>query len=1074
MTMKKKNDLWVQSTRSFRKFFLKLKIVLIISIVFIPITMPSFADVAFEKELISALAEGDLQQRQITGTVTDGEGNPLPGVSVIIKGSTLGTLTDAAGKYILPNVPQNSILVFSFIGMTTQEIPAEGKASINAVLSEDVVGLDEVIVIGYGTAKKSDLTGSVSRVEAESIKKQATTQVVETLSGTVAGLYSNQDASASGGASLELRGPSSLAAKTDPLIVLDGVIYPGSLREINPGDILSVDVLRDASSAAIFGSRAAGGVILITTQKGRQGKPTINFSSKVGVASTTNDFYPYGLDPDGDPMDYFNMRRDLLYENSKGVKQYYYYWNPDDLPNDVSVEQWRNYSPNPLADPLQEWFQRIDHFPIEEENFKKGRTTNFYDEVIGSGLRQDYSLSVGGGSENAKYYMSIGYLNNEGIIKGDEFSAVRTRLNLDFKVTDWLNLGTNTQFSYRDESVVQASLSMLARMSPYGVMYNDDGSPVMYPHEHPSSRNPLENYLGQDRLRDINSLFSVLYADVKLPFGITYRISYQPNFSFTKDFNFWSSDTFTGMSTYKNGYGTRDLTNAYGWQLDNLLKWNKTFGAHNFDITLLANAERNKSWTTEQYNSEFAPNQNLGFGALQFGAKPGLENSDLVSSGDALMARLNYTLLDRYLFTASFRRDGYSAFGQKNPRATFPAFALAWKIDSESFYNVSWMERLKLRFSWGENGNREIGAYSALAQMGAVINLNSAGNVETGVYNTRLANPNLVWERTASFNVGLDIGLFKNRIDMTIDAYDAETHDLLLNRQLPRITGFSSITSNLGVLGNQGIEATIRTVNYTRPNLSWRTTVVFSLNRNKIEELWGDFGNFKILNKDQYGELPDFQNQWFPGYARDIIWDYNRIGIWQLDEAENAVSFGLVPGDYKASDVNQDGDYTQFEDKKFIGYTEPRHRWGITNDFDIYKNFSLSFFIRADLGHLRSVPNLGNRSEFNRYNDWAWGYWSPENPDSKFQRNTYPDNLSQFEGSIRVFEPAGFLRLQDLSLSYNVDMTKLRRILPLQSLRILFTGRNVITMTKWPGFDPEASGTTPMPKTFTFGIDISL
>jgi TonB-linked SusC/RagA family outer membrane protein len=773
-------------------------------------------------------------------------------------------------------------------------------------------------------------------------------------------------------------------------------------------------------------------------------------------------------------MDYWDMRRDLLYQNSKGGKPYYYYWNPNDLPSEISLQEWKNYTSNPAEDPLEEWFMRIDHYPIEQQNFLAGKTTNFYDEVIGKGIRQDYNLSVGGALENIQYYMSVGYLNNEGIIKGDAFSTVRTRLNLDFKVTDWFNIGTNTQFAYRDESVVEASLSMLSKMSPYGNMYNDDGSLVMYPHEHQGSRNPLEDYVGQDRLRDINSLFSVLYADLKLPFGITYRLSYQPRFAFTKDFNFWSSDTYTGRNTYKNGYGTRSLTNSYSWMLDNLLKWNKTFGVHNFDVTLLANAERNKSWLTYQYNSEFAPNQNLGYNALQFGAKPGLSNTDNISSGDALMARLNYTLLNKYLLTASIRRDGYSAFGQKNPRAVFPAFAFAWKINEEPFYNIPWMDRLKLRLSWGENGNREIGAYSALAQMGAVLNLNAGGNVETGVYNTRLANPNLVWERTESYNLGIDVGLLGNRIDLVLDAYMSKTHDLLLNRQLPRITGFTSITSNLGVLANRGIEATLNTMNITRTNFSWRSSLIFSLNRNEIEELWGDYGDYKILNTEQYGELPDFQNKWFPGYARDIIWDYERIGIWQLDEAEDAVSYGLVPGDYKAADVDGDGDYSQFEDKKFIGYTVPRYCWGLTNEFDVYKNFSISVFVRADLGHIREIPNTGNRSEHNRYNDWSWDYWSPENPGAKFQRNTYPDNLSQFEGSIRPFEPAGFLRVQDLSLVYNVRMDKVKRLLPFQSLRIMLTGRNLMTFTKWPGFDPEASGTTPMPKTFTFGIDMSL
>jgi len=778
------------------------------------------------------------------------------------------------------------------------------------------------------------------------------------------------------------------------------------------------------------------------------------------------------MGPDDDPMDYFNMHRDHLWERTNYTFPYYYYWRPEDLPSDVSLDEWMGYVENPNSEPLQEWFNRIKAWPIEQENYRAGKITNFYDLTINPGIRQDYSLGVGGGTENANYYWSVGYLDNEGIIVGDQFQAIRTRINLDLQVAEWLKVGTNTQFTNRDESVVQANLGYLAQMSPYGSMWDPDGSLRWYPNDYSIAYNPLLDYYGRDRLRDINSLFSSLYGEATLPFGITYRISFQPSFSFVKEFNYYSTNTLTGRNTYKGGYGYRTNDNSYQWMLDNLIKWNKTFGVHNFDVTLLANAERDQYWNTDSYSSDFAPNENLAWHALQFGANPRVSDYDGASSGDALMARLNYTLKDKYLLTASIRRDGYSAFGQKNPRATFPAFALAWKISDEPFWKSSFMNRLKIRASWGQNGNRDIGAYSALAQLGSVTYYNGSG-VETGVYNTRLANPNLRWERTESLNFGLDIGLLENRIDITLDAYDAFTEDLLLNRQLPKITGFSSITSNLGKLGNRGIEATINTVNMSRPNFTWRSTLVFSMNRNKIIELWGDYGDYKLLNEEKYGELPDFENEWFPGYARDIIWDYERVGIWQMDEKDEAAKYLLEPGDYKVTDVNEDYKMTQFEDRMFIGYTAPRHRWGFTNEFDFYKNFTASVFIRADLGHLRPVPITGNRSTHDRRNDWAWGYWSQENPDAQFQKNDYPDNTSRFGGGIQPYISTGFIRLQDLSISYNVPHDKLQRVLPLQSLRILLTGRNLFTITDWIGFDPE-SGNTPMPKTLTLGVDISL
>jgi TonB-dependent starch-binding outer membrane protein SusC len=1012
-----------------------------------------------------------LQPRKISGTVTERDGTGLPGASVTVAGTTIGTVTNPFGGFELSIPADAGQLVISFVGMETVRVEISASDVYNIVLIPSAVNLDEIVVVGYGVVRRSDLTGSVSRIESSRIAQMAPTQITEALSGTVAGLYSTQGASAAGGGSLEIRGPSSLAATTEPLIVLDGVIYPGSMRDINPNDIESIDILRDASSSAIFGSRAAAGVILITTKRGVIGKPTIDFSSTVGLSSTANDFYPLGMAPGADPMDYFNMHRDLLTENARAGRPYGFFFHPDQLPGNVSVEEWMSWVDNPRATPLEEWFARINPYPTERENFLAGRTVNPYDHVIGTGLRQDYSLGVGGATENLRYYWSVGYLDNEGVIKGDKFSAIRTRLNLDLDVNSWFKVGTNSQFTNRDESVNQAQLAFVQQASPYGTLYNEDGSPRMYPHDYTAVRHPLEDFYGRNRERDINSLFSSLFAEMQLPLGISYRVSYQPQLAFTKDFNFWSTDTATGRDA-GGGTGRREQWVSYGWMVDNLLKWDQTFGAHRFDVTLLANAERNRSWYSRQDNRGFSPNQNLGYNALQFGSSPSLTNNDTEESGDALMARLNYSLLGKYLFTGSVRRDGYSAFGQDKPRATFPSVALAWQISEEGFYNPTWMvNRLKLRLSWGENGNRAIGAYSALARIGSVLHWGGSG-VQTGVFNTSLANPALRWERTESYNIGLDMGLFNNRVDITLDAYDATTTDLLLNRQLPRITGFNSVTSNLGALGNRGLEATVNSININQQNFQWRSTIVYSMNRNKIKELWGDYGNYTLLGVDRYGELPDFQNQWFPGYARDIIWDYERIGIWQLDERAAAAVYGLEPGDYKVTDVNEDGRLTQFEDKKFIGYTAPRHRWGFRNEFTVYRNLSASFFIRADLGHVRQVPNTGNRSVHDRTNDWSWDYWSPENPGAMFQRNVYPDNLGRYGGNIRPFAPTGFVRLQDASLSYNVPANHIQRF-QLQSLRVMLSMRNLLTFTNWPGFDPESS-MTPMPKTFTFGLDLTL
>ncbi len=1016
------------------------------------------------------------QQQGVTinGKVVDEHGEPLPGVSIVVKGTSMGTTTDVDGNYRLHNIPDSPVLIFSFVGMLPQEITVGDRTTINITMKEEVIGLEEVIAIGYGTVKRRDLTGSVSRVSSDQISKIASTQLTESLSGTVAGLYSTQGSRAAGGGSLEIRGPSSISASSSPLIVLDGVIYPGSIKDINPNDIESIDVLKDASSAAIFGSRAAAGVIIVTSKRGRSGKPTINFSTRVGISEPTRNVYPYGMGPNDDPMDYFNMHRDNMYERSNRNLPYYYYWRPEDLPDNISISEWLGYVENPNPDPLTEWFNRLNVWPIERENYLAGKTTNFYDLVIGRGLRQDYTVSASGATDNLNYYWSLGYQDNEGIIKGDQFSSIRSRINLDLNITDWLKVGTNTQFSYRDEGGVQANLRELAYMSPYGSMWEEDGSVRWYPNDYSAARNPLLDHYGTDQLLDIYSLFSILYGEFKLPFGITYRISVQPSIATTKEANYYSTNTFTGRTSYTGGYGYRYHTNEFAWMFDNLIKWNGSFGVHDFDVTLLANAEQSKSWRSNLYASNFSPNENLTYHGLQFGANQSLNTNDTQSSGDALMARLNYTLLDKYLLTASVRRDGYSAFGQLNPRATFPAFAFAWRVSEEPFYPQNdILNRLKVRVSWGENGNRSIGIYSALAQMGSR-RYYTGSSIQTGVYNTTLANPKLRWERTESFNIGLDVGLLNNRIDITLDMYDATTADLLLNRQLPKITGFESIMSNLGRLGNRGIEATINTVNINRPNFSWNSTLVFSLNRNKIKELWGDMGDFTLLNKEQYDELPDFQNEWFPGQALDVVWTYDRLGIWQEDEAKEAAKYNLEPGDYKVDDVNGDNVLSQFEDKKFIGYTKPRQRWGLTNDFTFFKNFTASIFIRADLGHIRSMPVTNSKDTYNQRNDWNWGHWSPENPDCEFAKLDYPDNLSRYGGGIGIYKPTGFLRIQDINLSYDVPTNVLNKILSIQSIRLSITGRNLLTFTKWPGFDPETGATTPMPRTITFGVDVTL
>ena len=1000
----------------------------------------------------------------VNGKVLDqDDGMPIIGVNVIEKGTTNGVLTNFDGEFSI-EVSSEATLEFSTLGYAATEIEVAGKTFIEVSLQTEVSELDEVVVVGYGSVKKSDLTGSVANVSSDTYKSQYMSQVTDMLQGTVAGLNLSQGTTAAGGGDIEVRGANSLNASTQPIIVVDGAIFNGSIRDINPSDVKSIDILKDASSAAVYGSRAASGVILITTKTGTSGKTTINFTSQLGVVRTTNKLAPNNAD------EYITFRQDANRALNTDRPSFYFN-NPAQLPEGVTIDQWRNESDNPNADNTREWLSRLSFFPIEVENFLAGNTVDWYNRVINkSAIERKYDLSISGGSEKVTYFWSMGYINNEGIIRGDTYSALTTRLNLNFKPTEWMDIGMNTQYTNRDESSVEANLFGMYRMSPYGSEFNDDGTIRRFPNEF-AVENPLLNFSGQDRENRINTLFSSLYTNIKLPFGINYKLSFQPRFEFSRDYNFWSSQTPRGG---QSGFATRLEFSSFNYLLDNILTWNKTFGSHAFDVTLLLNSEKNQSYESFLQNEQFTPNENLGFSGLQFGVNPAVRSNDTQSTADALMARVNYVFKDKYLLTASIRRDGYSAFGQENPRATFPALAFAWKVSDEGFFNVDAINQLKFRTSWGKNGNRDIDIYGALAQTDSDLYFDGT-NTQVGVFNSTLANRALRWEKTESLNFGIDLGLFNNRINLTADAYFMKTTDLLIERNLPEITGYSSILSNLGELQNRGVEITLNTVNINSENLTWRTNLNFSLNRNKINRLFGNF--------DENGEeLPDFTNQFFPGRAIDEIFDYNTLGIWQVDEAEAAAAVGLEPGDWKVEDVDGDGVYDELTDKQFIGFREPRFRIGMRNQFDFLKNFTAAIFLRGEFGQLasfRQALRQGGSDTYDRRNEVNIPYWTAENPINDFPRLI--TNTTVYGGGIQIYKSNSFVRVQNVTLSYNVPSAFLERY-GITDARIFFAGNNIFTITDWPGWDPESVGDrdnsfaigNPLPKRYSMGVSITL
>lgn len=1033
----------------------KIKQVLIIVLV-------SFMSLTIIKAENTRTLTDQQQKKQISGLVKDVNNEPIIGAKVQEKGNTSnGTVTDENGAFSL-SIPANATLHISYIGYLSQEVPTVGKNTMDIILIEDVKALDELIVVGYGSVKKSDLTGSVQRVDSDIYKNQNMSQVTDMLAGTVAGLNMVQSSSAAGGGSIEIRGRTSLNASTTPMIVLDGSIFNGNLRDINPQDVESIEILKDASSSAIYGARAANGVVMISTKKGKKGKAMISFSSQLGTSNTTNDFKPY------DKEGYLIYKRDLLRQKNPSMPSYYYD-DPNNLPNNVTLDQWRNASDNPQDDNVKEWLSRLSFFGVEVDNYINGRTMDWYKEAIGTGRRQKYDISVSGATEDLSYFWSIDYQKNEGVLRGDDYSVIRSRLNFDFDITPWLNVGINTHFSDRDESAVPVNWkNNLFYMSPYGSMYEEDGSLKWYPNDY-ALANPFLDYYERQRLRKFNSLFAAGYININLPFGISNKISFQPNYTFREDYDFRPSSIIGGGS---GGVGSRRSDKALSWVFDNILSWKRQFNQHSFDVTLLFSSEQHNGWSTRSSNQLFIPNENLGFSGLQFGTNPSVSSDDTKTTADALMGRINYSLLDKYLFTASVRRDGYSAFGVKNPRATFPAFAFAWKLSEEEFFNIPNVYQLKLRASWGRNGNRSIGAYSALARLTSVEYYNGS-KAQVGVYNSSLPNDELKWEKTEATNVGIDLGLFDNRLDITGDFYIMNTFDLLMLRQLPEITGFSDIMTNLGQLRNIGAELTINTVNIDKKDFKWTSNFVYSVNRNKIVELFGDFEEVEIDGKIVKREVPDYTNKWFPGEAVDRIWDYKMLGIWQTSEKEEAAKYKLEPGDWKAVDVDNNGEYEALQDKQFIGYTEPRHRVGFRNSFDFLKYFSASLFIRADIGHLAPFDyalQLRGADTGEKRNSFDIPYWTVENPINDYPRMVTRTNV--YGGGLMIYKPRTFVRLQDMSFSYSLPNTIIQQF-RINSVELYYAGHNLLTFSRWPGWDPESLD-SPMYKSHTLGIRITL
>lgn len=1021
--------------------------------------------------------------KTIKGIVLDDRGEPVIGATIQVKGTNHGTITDMDGNYVLeiPSDQKDPVIVYSYIGYTTQNVPVKPGANFNVKLKEDSKVIDEVVVIGYGTAKRRDLTGAVASVRTEKLEAEAPRDISDLMRGTAAGLNVGVSSSAKGDQIPSIRGVNTLTAGSTPTIVLDGVIYYGELSDINANDVESIDVLKDASSAAVYGSQAANGVIVISTKKGKgksDGAATITFNANIGIVQSANQMRV--LDGKG----YLQYRKDYqMINNSEAYLSKYpeIFTNPFELDGTgVNQLDWYNYNQTkPVTSVSEEdlkrtWLSRLQLYTPEIENYLAGIETYWPDLVLQNGFQQDYTISISNRTNKVNYHWSLGYVDRDGIVVGDNFKNVRTRLNLDSKITDYLTVGMNTNFAIRDESSQPVDWGYMARNSPYGSnnLEDSESSYRYYIAGDPMTINPLYPREYRDKLKMFYSLNSNLFAKVSLPFNIEYQLNFTPYLQWQNEYFHQSADSEVetqGGSSYR----THDV--IYHWTIDNIIRWKKEFNRdHNIELTMLANAEKKQTWTTNASNYGYNPSDILGYHNLSAGLNPKTSSLDTYWTGDALMMRAFYSFMNKYMITASVRQDGYSAFGVNNKRAAFPSLALGYVLTSEKYMEKvsTWLNYGKIRFSWGQNGNRDIGQYAALSNMKTdyLTYINNGGSVYTSTYMyiSTMANNNLRWERTESFNLGLDFSLLNEIFSGSIEVYSGTTKDLLVERSLPDITGFSNVTANLGRLRNKGFELSLNANIIQGKDFNWTSSATLSMNRRKIVSLYGDMENIYNTEGDIIGvkESDDPTNGWFIGQDPDRIWAYERDGVWQFEQLKEAAIYGCKPGDFKYLDQNEDGVLTT-DDKVFQGYKTPRIRWSLRNDFTIYNNFVFSFALYSHLGHYGSFDQAANYNSGMpyRFSSYDIPYWTKENPTNDYAR------ISSYNAGTNWVSKS-FIRLDNLSFSYNIPKSFLNKF-SVQNMRLTLTARNLAVWSpNWTFWDPENASLSP--RSFNLGINFTL
>jgi len=985
------------------------------------------------------------QDRAITGTVLSTEDNSsIPGVTVVVKNTSNGTSTDSDGKFSI-NAGANATLVFSAVGFATQEIAIGNRSVVDVKLGVDLKTLNEVVVVGYGTQKKSQLTGAISSVGAKEIMELPITNARQALQGRAAGVDVTQAGSKPGaGPQIRIRGRRSFNASNDPLFVVDGIPLAGGIDDINPQDITSMEILKDASSTAIYGARGANGVVIVTTKRGTSGKTQVTFDSYVGTNSGL------GTIPVMNGEQFAEFKR----ESRRAIGQY------------------------PLGPATPEADARIFE-PVEVESIQQGRSTDYVGGLLRTGIIQSHQVGVSGGTEKTNFNIAGNYFQDKGVIIGQDFTRYTFRINLDHKINNKLRVGTSTLFVFSERNGENFNpLGGAMQENPLGKPYDDNGNIIFLPTNDGLRTNPFAEIVPGAQTDETKRyrIFNSIYGEWDIAKGLKYRVNFGPDVTVRRSGRFIGSQT----QGRRGGAATGSVSEDFGlnYTLENILTYTKQFNqVHNLNFTGLQSIQKDRfeqsGISVLGIPAETQSFHRLGDASTINSATTNLVEWTLLS----YMARVNYDYKEKYLFTATLRADGSSRFGSNTKFGYFPSVAVGWNISDEKFMSsLRGVDMMKLRVSYGSVGNQAIDPYQTQALLGRT----SYAWDNTAAFGFRpntIGNPDLRWESSATFNTGLDFSFLNGRISGSAEYYVTTTSGLLAPQPLPTSTGFGGFTTNIGKTQNRGIELTVTTINVDKGGFEWRTDFIWNRNREEVLELAN-------------GKVDDIAAGRFIGQPLSVFFDVKKLGIWQLGEEDEAARFGDRVGQIRIEDLNGDGRINA-ADRQILGSAVPKFAGGMTNRFS-YKGIDVSIFVFGRVGSmLRSGFHQGQNQLAGRYNQINVNYWTPNNPTNDFPQPVVTQEFAKYNGagySALTYFDGTFLKIRNINVGYQVP-SKIASKLRMESLRIYSSIQQPLILatyrSRYQGIDPEtfidseqgveggavSSNVSPAVQVFTFGIN---